>query len=145
MNMTMTMKEFLNNTGLDTSLVKATIRRLGGWENAKASFDKVSRCGANGDIKVFTCMEDNVRFYKRHRRQIVKMLEDYADHYDYQDDVISIVRHFNLFKDDMPTTSEVGNALYGVYNVSERVAEALAWYALERIADDFVFGGEVKC
>lgn len=135
--MNMNMKDFLDKTHLDKPLVRAVIRRLGGWETAREYLVDVSRYGATAGFPGFTYTMDNIEFYRHNRWRIVKLLEGEVENFDYQDDIIAVVRYFPLFKGSIPSTRDVGMTLYGNMP-NDRIAEALAWYALERVADDFV-------
>ena len=95
-----------------------------------------SNKGADAGFPGFCYSTDTVQFFIKHRKDIVKHMEQTAE--DCGLDIISMVQDFGAFRNKKkPTISEVGKALWdtGKYNVElHYLYNVFAWYALEEIA-----------
>lgn len=120
-----------------SELVNPVLNQLGGdWEDKQNDLRGVSECGAAGGFGGFIYYSETCEFYKRNRARIVRSLEDLAD--GLGEGVIEMVRNFNCIKGDY-SVNEIGKALYGRYNEDyQYIYNALAWYALEEVANEFV-------
>lgn len=115
---------------MDT-LTRAVIRQLGGRESLR----DVARHGADGGYPGFTYYADTVAFAKRHKAAIIERLtRDAADLGERS--VAALVTSFRCVN---ATEDEVARVLYGAGGddgVRTQVLNALAWYALEEVANE---------
>lgn len=90
---------------------------------------------ADQGVTGFIYYNQTMGFYKKNRKAIIEALEDDADAFG--EDLIPMIKGFNCLKGDV-TSKEVSNTLYGTpKQMDTYVANALAWYALEKVAFDF--------
>ena len=119
-------------------LIMPVINQLGGnWEDVQGTLHDVATCtsGAAGGFGGFVYYSDTSAFARKYRVRIVRSLERVAE--EIGEDVIGMVKNFNCIKGDY-TTSEIGKALWGRYDdVLMCVYNAMAWYALEEVANKF--------
>jgi len=115
-----------------TTVVKAVVRRIG-----KESITEVNEHGIKSGFSGFIYYNDTIKFWRKYRKLIVKMLED--DIENPRENIVEIVRRFACLVDnrtDEPyyATYEIGQALYGKYNQSlDIIYNALAWFAAETV------------
>ena len=132
------------STTSNPTLTRAVIRQLGGRDYLEdvASPD---HGGAEAGYVGFTYYSDTVPFFERQRKNILAVLEDFGD------DPDAIVMRFpclRLSKDDHEEwrtyRSAVNRLLYSNRKVDWdlpeeiQIANALAWFALEYVAQDMV-------
>ena len=95
-----------------------------------------SRNGANAGFTGFNVSSDTIRFFRKHRFNIVSHMEQTAAYCG--TDIISMVQSFGVFRNnDIPTISEIGRALWDSGNYwpeLNTLYTVFAWYALEEIA-----------
>lgn len=135
------------NKVADTShptLTRAVIRQLGG-RDALIDVASPDHGGADAGYVGFSYYRDTVPFFERQRKNILAVLEDFGD------DPDAIVMRFHclrLSKDDHEEwrtyRSAVNRLLYSNRKVDwdkqeeVQVANALAWMALEHVAQEMV-------
>lgn len=138
---------------LPATLVRSVVRQIGGKDYLR----DVAEHGASGGFPGFTYYRDTVAFFKRHRADIVALVERMADDlgespvemvagfgcigghaarsdYDWQGNMTSERR--NALREHFPSVSR---CLYGGRLTDEdtTVANGLAWFALEEVARAF--------
>jgi hypothetical protein len=127
----------LIDSGYDPKLVRSIIRRFG--EEWPAMFRDVCRGGAAAGWPGFTYYHDTVGFFKRHRKAIVAMVEELAD--DLGVCPMEMVAGFNCLDDSdkRMLMASIARCLYGGRLTDEDtdVANALAWFALEEVAQRY--------
>src|SRR5215469_15440876 len=75
-------------------------------------FENIAEYGANCGFSGFIYYSETLAFYKKHRLDIVSHMEQTAA--ELGTDIISLVQNFGVFRNsEKPTTSEVGQALWG--------------------------------
>ena len=107
----------------------------GQFEELSRMLKNCSIFGAASGVFGFTFLSQTVPFYKKHRLDIVKYIEETA--VEFGRDEISIVQNFGVFRNTQkPTAGEIGKALWcNVYHQKlNNLYNALTWYALEQIA-----------
>jgi hypothetical protein len=78
-----------------------------------------------------------VAFFKRQRANIREMAKEMAS--DFGQDVVSMIAGFNCLNDDDETRESIARCLWGrMTDDDTQVANALAWYAAEEVARDYV-------
>lgn len=121
---------------INTRLVTAVVRQVGGWENFKEIAKDVSEHGANAGFSGFTYYTDTLKFYRNNQKEIRELVAHTAS--DLGEDPVMMVNNFNCLV-GRTNTNAVGKTLYGTKaNHDTNVANALAWYALEEVSRAYV-------
>ena len=117
--------------GIDSSLVRAVVKQIGGWDSFKESARDVSNHGADSGFCGFIYHTDTCAFYAKNRGAILALLNDLSE--SLGEDILTLVQNFGCLGKDY-TLDEIGKTLYGNKNQHEtNVANALAWFALEEV------------
>lgn len=118
---------------MNTRLINAVIRKLGGRESLK----DVSNHGASAGWSGFIYYSDTVRFYKNNRLEIVELVRDAAQELGI--DLVTLVAGFSCLDDNTETRESIARCLYGRMSRDDyTVANALSWFALEEVANFLV-------
>lgn len=130
-----TLKQFVESTHIDPSLVRAVVRQIGGWEEFKGHAQDITNQGIDGGFSGFIYYNDTVKFTKKHKATILKYAAQMAD--DIGDgsasQLISGFRCLDLSAD------EVAEVLYNPKSENKtEVFNALAWFAGEEVAWAYV-------
>ena len=132
-----TLKNFIEYSSIDASLIRAVIRQSGGWgwldfqEKATDISNHGIACGFSGWIYYAETCE----FYAKNQGLIVELVEHQADEYGYKS-ACDMVKSFCSID---ATLSEIGYTLYGNKRQHDTiVANALAWFAAEEVTRAFV-------
>jgi hypothetical protein len=116
-------------------LGQAVIDQLG--DGALEELEEVARHGADYGVPGFTWYADTVKFFEDNRTEIVDLVQEYAR--DAGMGLVEYIASFNCLKMDANNpedVAEIGRALDGRLNEDDTsVPNALAWFALERMAD----------
>ena len=129
----LTLSQFIAESGLPSSLVRSTVRQMGGWDSFQESAQDVCSHGANAGFGAFCYYSDTVPFAKRNKKALLELCKEQAeDYYGKGYSVGQFIAGFNCVDCD---AEQVVIALYTGKgdNVTE-VYNALAWYALEEVA-----------
>ena len=120
------------------TLINAVINRIG-----MKSVEDVNNHGIDGGFHGFIYYTDTVRFYRRHRKDILRMAQEMAS--DIGEDMLQMIGGFNCLKyyvhgagkwTDHEGQEAVGKTVYGG-KVDDVVANALAWFAAEEVCRMF--------
>ena len=126
-----TVKQASEQTGISTTLINAVIRKVG-----KDHLQDVMTHGADTGWNGFTYTIDCVNFFKRHKADILRMINDLAS--DLGENPAVMVANFSCLKikaDDAEGMREIYRALdRRIQGDETTVANALAWFALEEVA-----------
>lgn len=134
----LTLKEFISKNRQFESLIRATVRQMGGWEAAQESLEYIPKYGIASGIYGFIYYDETVPFAKRNRKQIIELLEYQADNLG--ENVIDMVKGFNYFRKEGISDDGL-KTLYkflGGGRITEKdninVLNLLAWFAAEEVA-----------
>ena len=132
----MLMREFIEKSHINSTLVKAVIKQLGGWDSFKESAIDISRHGIDGGFHGFIWTKDTVEFAERNRDAIAVLCESYAT--DLGTDAVDLVMSFNWLKGYFYASkpSAIGKCLYGKGQDST-ILNALAWFAGEEVSRSY--------
>jgi hypothetical protein len=131
-----TLARLISRAGnIPESLIRATVRQCGGWENFTGRAPDVVNHGADGGFSGFIYYKETVAFARRNRAAIVKLCEDMAEGIG-EPGPIALVRGFRCLSDSIE--AEVAASLYGRGDGDTQVSNALAWFALEEVSRAFV-------
>ena len=120
------------------TLINAVINRLG-IDNV----ENVNGHGISGGYPGFTWYSDTVRFFNRHKKDILRMAEDMADQLG--EDMLSMIQNFNCLssgrypnKKPHYTQTEIAQAIFsGKGDSVQQIKNALAWFAAEEVCRMF--------
>lgn len=129
-----TLKQFTSQSNIPATLIRAVVRKIGGWDSFKDHAEDVSNHGASGGFSGFCYYSDTVKFAASHKNDIMLYANDMARDIG-EDSAISLIAGFNCLKMD---AVEVAEALYNPRS-DERtmVYNALAWFALEEVSRNY--------
>lgn len=135
----MSMTSFLSGARYP-ALARAVIRQSGGWENFTSMARDLQHGGIDGGFRGFIYTAETTAFAKRNRASIQEIAREQAD--DLGLGIIEMVQGFSCFRHDKPSEHEVATALYGGKPTegTDNVLNALAWYAGEEIAREYMDG-----
>lgn len=129
-----TIKQFVEATHIEASLVRAVIRQVGGWDSFKDLAADVANHGANAGFSGFTYYSDTVPFAKRNKEALIgeckRMADDIGDGSAHQ-----LIAGFNCI--DLQA-DEVAEAIHNPRSENRtEVFNALAWFALEEVSRSY--------
>lgn len=135
LTLSLTLSQFIAESGLPASLVRSTVRQCGGWEmfQEDAKNLQLCSCGAAGGFNGFIYHSETVPFSRRNKKALLELCKEQAnDIYGHGMTIPGFIAGFNCVGCD---AEQVAIALYTGKgdNVTE-VYNALAWYALEEVA-----------
>lgn len=142
-----TIEDLIEYSSIPESLIRAVVEQIGGWEEFTERAPEVAEHGADSGLSGFTLCADTVKFYASNRDGIRALAN--AQSAGYGDPAIVMVSKFQCLRGESwreYNLDTVGAVLYSpmppeellvdVYYV--RVANALAWYALEEVSSAYV-------
>jgi len=137
-----TIKAFCQKTSIPAALVRAVIRKSGGFADFKDSAENVTNYGAAGGFSGFIYYTDTVEFARKNKEDILAMARDMAADIMDHGDEYQLIAGFNCLKNHGFTVGDVARALHGRASYDDddkgcnmrQVFNALAWFALEEVA-----------
>ena len=135
------MSDFMKAANVNPKLVGAVIRQFGGWDYFREQAHDVANYGIAGGFSGFIYYSETVSFAKKHKNLIIESIRQFAD------DVVGesfteVIANFNCLKNSGIADSEVLTCLMSPRSCDEYVLQqvynALAWYAGETVAQDYV-------
>lgn len=130
-----TLKDFIAFSHLPSSLIRAVVRQLGGWESFQESAPDIARYGIDGGFHGFIYTSDTVAFFRKNRQSILLLAATQAE--DFGLGILEMIAGFNCL-DKQYTIDEIGQTLYGTpRQMDDIIANAMAWYAGEEVARSF--------
>jgi hypothetical protein len=131
----MKLSTYINKSNLPASVVRAVVKKLGGWEEFKETAKDVNEHGADAGFSSFIYYSDTMRFYIKHRADINAMVTEQADQLG--ENLLTMVAGFRSLNGEY-SEDEVGQTMYGAkHYVDTYIANALAWFALEEVCRDY--------
>lgn len=132
------LKSFVAESHISEKLIRAVVRKIGGWESFTNYAEDVANHGAMGGFIGFTYYCDTVAFASKLRSEIMDYAEQLAK--DLGDDgALSMIAGFNCLRDYKITQSEIADGIYnGRSEHRTTVLNALAWFALEEVCRSYV-------
>ena len=134
------MSDFLKSANINPKLASAIIRQFGGWEDFREEAFDVANHGIDGGYRGFIYYSDTVAFTKKHKKAIVENIKQFAD--DVGESFTEVIANFNCLKNTSITENDVMLALMSPRSCEEyivtQVYNALAWYAGETVAHEYV-------
>ena len=134
------MSDFLKAVNTDPKFASAVIRQFGGWETFKEQAYDVANHGISGGYCGFIYYAETVAFTKKHKKAIVENIMQLAD--DIGESFTKVIVDFNCLKKSGIVEDDVIMALMSPRScndyVLQQVYNALAWYAGETVAREYV-------
>ena len=134
------MSDFLKSANISPKLAGAVIRQFGGWETFQEKANDVANHGIDGGYCGFIYYEDTVSFAKKHKKPIIEKIQQFAD--DVGENFTKVIADFNCLKNTGIKENDVMMALMSPRSCDEDVLQqvynALAWYAGETVAREYV-------
>ncbi len=127
-----TLGNLIESTNIPASLVRAVVRQMGGWQSFCDSAPDICAHGIDGGFHGFIYNSDTESFARRNRSAIAQMAQEQAS--DFGTSVTEMIQGFGCFRDNKPSDSEIGTALYAGKDDGAGVLNALAWYAGEEVS-----------
>lgn len=140
MNIQKVWDAFINEND-NTSFVEmanAVVEQLGGV-NEDTILNSLDSCrNANDGYTGFCYFSETSKFWNENKSVIIENMHELAD--DLGEDLITMIKGFNIFKDDEDITYDaIGKALYAPFDEYESfyIYDTFAKYALEEVANRF--------
>ena len=131
----MTMKDFIKKSSLDGAIVRAVVKQLGGWTDAKESMLDIARHGIDGGFHGFVYYADTIDFFKRNKKSILAMADEYAREFGHAG-ALDLFSSFNCMKEF--SQDEIARAIYaGKGDCKEQIMNCLAWFAGEEVSRSY--------
>ena len=130
-----TLKAFVESSHIDTTLIRAVVRQIGGWESFKESAQDVAENGADAGFSGFIYYNETVPLAKRHKKAILTYAKQLTREIG-EGNEFDMIAGFNCLKME---AGEVAEAIYNPRSEERtQVFNALAWFALEEVARAYV-------
>ena len=130
---TTTLKQVISENSDYKTLINAVISRIG-----LDSVQDVNSHGIDGGFSGFIYYSDTHKFAMRHRKDIIRLLEEMAD--SMGEDVVKMVSSFGVFRNS-PMDSEDKKDLYkylgGLKCEYGAITNVMAWFAAEEVCRMF--------
>ena len=113
-------------------LKRAVMRQFGDSESFYASVADIANHGASGGVSGFIYYSDTVNFTKRNKNKIMHSLTDLSN--DIGESIVSVLSRWQCLKG--MSQRDIMDGLYNSKSDNKTtVYNALAWYALEDVAN----------
>jgi hypothetical protein len=130
--MKITVKSLISHSGINATLVRSTIKQIGGFDTFKQYASDIANNGAAAGWCGFTYYTDTVSFTKRNKKHILEMLKEQAASFG-DDNPLSFVASFQCLKNE--DINEIADGMYNPRSDNQTtIYNALAWYVLEEIS-----------
>ncbi len=137
----MTKKDFINESGINASLVKAVIKQSGGWESFQEQAVDVANHGADSGFSGWIYYTETCDFYKKNNKEIIRLAKDIADgmgmdgsaRNDFKDH-LDLIKSFGCIRNLGMSTDELVQGMCGEGELTNQIQNCLAWFALEEVS-----------
>lgn len=134
------MSDFLKAANTNPKLSSAVIRQFGGWDYFKEQAHDVANHGIDGGFCGFIYHDETNAFAKKHKKLIIENVKQLAD--DVGESFTKVIAGFNCLKNSGIAENDVLMCLMSPRScddyVLQQVYNALAWYAGETVAHEYV-------
>lgn len=136
------MSDFLKAANINPKLAGAVIRQFGGWEDFKEQAHDVANHGIDGGFCGFIYFAETVAFAKKYKKLIIGNITQFAD--EIRENFAKVIADFDCLKNTGIKENDVILALMYPRSCDEDgdvfrlVYNALAWYAGETVAHEYV-------
>ena len=131
--MKLTQAKFKEQSNIDSKLIDAVIKQIGGWTSFKEKASDITNSGASGGIRGFIYYSETIKFAENNRSFIKALLQTQVD--ECGDTFGNMLGNFNCLK---ISESEAYEAFYDKEDDNYiSVYNAMAWFALEEVARSY--------
>ena len=134
------MSNFLKAANINPKLAGAVIRQFGGWQTFQEKANDVYNHGIDGGFCGFIYHAETTAFAKKHKKIILENVKQFAD--EIGENFAKVIADFNCLKNTGIAENDVIMALMSPRSCDEdvlrQVYNALAWYAGETVAQEYV-------
>ena len=134
------MSDFLKAANINPKLAGAVIRQFGGWQTFQEKANDVANHGIDGGYCGFVYYDETTAFTKKHKKMIIENITHFAD--ELGESFTKVIAGFNCLKNTGITENDVMMALMSPRScddyILQQVYNALAWYAGETVAREYV-------
>ena len=129
----MRQSQFIAQSSIPASLIRAVSRQIGSWDYFTESAENICQ-GADGGWNGFTWYSDTTAFFRRNRKAILELAEQMAD--DCGDSgMLAMIAGFNCLRQYKFSQDDIAKALYmSKGDDVTTIQNAMAWFALEEVA-----------
>lgn len=132
---TITIKKMIEQSNIPAKLIRSTIKQFGGFDAFRESAPDVANHGISGGFHGFIYYADTVPFFRRNRKEIIKMSTEQAKEVTDRGGMLEMVAGFNCMTSLEVTPDEIARAIYtGKGECADQILNCLAWYAGEEVA-----------
>jgi hypothetical protein len=132
-----TLKTVLKERPEYKTLINAVINNVG-----MESVEDITNHGIDGGYSGFIYTADTVAFYKKHKKDILKMAQEMAE--SLGEDMLAMIASFGCLNgrhkgaDAEYTPTEIGEAIFsGRGKYADQLLNAMAWFAAEEVCRMF--------
>ena len=130
-----TIKQLIQHSSIPSSLIRAVIRQMGGWDSFKESAEDISNHGIAGGFHGFIYYAETVAFTKRNKKAIIEYAKRIADEMG-ETGIVSFLSYFGCLRGE--TQEDIADGLYNPRSENKTlIYNALAWFAAEEVARDY--------
>ena len=133
-------ESFLKATNIGRELASAVIWQFGGWSTFQKKATDVANHGIDGGYCGFDSYGATISFSKRNKKLIIESIMQFAD--EVGESFTKVIASFNCLKNSGITEKDIVAALMfprsNDDNIMKLVYNALAWYAGETVAREYV-------
>jgi hypothetical protein len=130
-----TLQSFCQESHIAESLIRSTVRQIGGWSTFKNYAQDVTNNGVQGGFCGFTYYADTVNFTKRNKTAILEFCKQFASDIG-KSGTIEFITSFNCLRGE--SQEEVADGLYNPRSDNQTtVYNALAWFILEEVSRSY--------
>ena len=133
--MKITLKKLIKYSSVPASLIRAVVRRVGGWGTFTGYAADITRHGIDGGFNGFIYYADTEPFAARNKDAILELASGQAQEMGY-DSTFAMIRGFGCFRGDNLSDGDLMRAMCKGRNPENgtNLLNALAWYAAEEVA-----------
>ena len=140
-----TLKAFIENSHIPSTLIRAIVAGNGGWNEFKEKAQDLADHGSQSGCGGFIYYKETMAFTAKYRPLIADFAEEQAEDLGYNS-VIAMIQDFSSIKGCDLSYSNIAKALYrhlsnndtDQHYIKEQVYNVLCWYIEEEVSRSFV-------
>ena len=141
----LTLKSFIENSHITSTLIRAIVAGNGGWDEFKEKAQDIADHGSQSGCGGFIYYTETMAFTAKYRPLIAEFAEEQAKEIGYPS-AVAMIQNFNMIKNCEFSHNDIAKALYGrlsnndtdQHYIKEQVYNVLCWYIEEEVSRSFV-------
>lgn len=129
--MKITIKNLINNSNINPTLIRAVVKQFGGIESFNYYYQDVNNHGISGGFSGFIYYSDTVPFGKKHKKTILELAKDQCREIYGNTDLVRFFAGFNCISLSKDEISDF--LLFNDKENETQMYNAFAWYAAEEV------------